>query len=204
MTMITPSYLGETIEYSSLHACRSTLEDPTIPSAIGSERLARVSRGLRSTPAVTAPNLPLAVLLDRGDPPEAVEPSHAGPGPDLEPRQELRALAKRASTQAVNLRIRTDARRVDGRPAAGTEAVLARRPALGGRLDVRRRRAGAKGERTRASDDGHPERRTGQRLAVGAVTDPRALRVDLGAERDVPTVAGSLDLHPLFRRALVV
>ena len=32
MTMITPSYLGETIEYSSLHACRSTLEDPTCPS----------------------------------------------------------------------------------------------------------------------------------------------------------------------------
>ena len=31
MTMITPSYLGETIEYSSLHACRSTLEDPTSP-----------------------------------------------------------------------------------------------------------------------------------------------------------------------------
>ena len=38
MTMITPSYLGETIEYSSLHACRSTLEDPTIPSgAVASE-----------------------------------------------------------------------------------------------------------------------------------------------------------------------
>ena len=33
MTMITPSYLGETIEYSSLHACRSTLEDPTARSA---------------------------------------------------------------------------------------------------------------------------------------------------------------------------
>ena len=33
MTMITPSYLGETIEYSSLHACRSTLEDPTGSSA---------------------------------------------------------------------------------------------------------------------------------------------------------------------------
>ena len=32
MTMITPSYLGETIEYSSLHACRSTLEDPTFRS----------------------------------------------------------------------------------------------------------------------------------------------------------------------------
>ena len=32
MTMITPSYLGETIEYSSLHACRSTLEDPTYSS----------------------------------------------------------------------------------------------------------------------------------------------------------------------------
>ena len=37
MTMITPSYLGETIEYSSLHACRSTLEDPTSVAAV--ERL---------------------------------------------------------------------------------------------------------------------------------------------------------------------
>ena len=35
MTMITPSYLGETIEYSSLHACRSTLEDPTYVAALG-------------------------------------------------------------------------------------------------------------------------------------------------------------------------
>ena len=34
MTMITPSYLGETIEYSSLHACRSTLEDPTHGSPV--------------------------------------------------------------------------------------------------------------------------------------------------------------------------
>ena len=34
MTMITPSYLGETIEYSSLHACRSTLEDPTDVSRV--------------------------------------------------------------------------------------------------------------------------------------------------------------------------
>ena len=34
MTMITPSYLGETIEYSSLHACRSTLEDPTVESGL--------------------------------------------------------------------------------------------------------------------------------------------------------------------------
>ena len=35
MTMITPSYLGETIEYSSLHACRSTLEDPTCEYPVG-------------------------------------------------------------------------------------------------------------------------------------------------------------------------
>ena len=35
MTMITPSYLGETIEYSSLHACRSTLEDPTPKTSPG-------------------------------------------------------------------------------------------------------------------------------------------------------------------------
>ena len=40
MTMITPSYLGETIEYSSLHACRSTLEDPTYRTD-GYERVRR-------------------------------------------------------------------------------------------------------------------------------------------------------------------
>ena len=49
MTMITPSYLGETIEYSSLHACRSTLEDPTavhgkLPSSIKSVRAAVTSK----------------------------------------------------------------------------------------------------------------------------------------------------------------
>ena len=59
MTMITPSYLGETIEYSSLHACRSTLEDPThtmpisegvftlsmsSPSLIRSRRLKPISK----------------------------------------------------------------------------------------------------------------------------------------------------------------
>ena len=40
MTMITPSYLGETIEYSSLHACRSTLEDPT--KEFGPHRYGRI------------------------------------------------------------------------------------------------------------------------------------------------------------------
>ena len=39
MTMITPSYLGETIEYSSLHACRSTLEDPTDMDHSGGVRI---------------------------------------------------------------------------------------------------------------------------------------------------------------------
>ena len=38
MTMITPSYLGETIEYSSLHACRSTLEDPTADELVNVEK----------------------------------------------------------------------------------------------------------------------------------------------------------------------
>ena len=45
MTMITPSYLGETIEYSSLHACRSTLEDPTSTLA---DRLIQFCGGLTS------------------------------------------------------------------------------------------------------------------------------------------------------------
>ena len=52
MTMITPSYLGETIEYSSLHACRSTLEDPTIVATNLDEffmvRVASLLRQLRT------------------------------------------------------------------------------------------------------------------------------------------------------------
>ena len=43
MTMITPSYLGETIEYSSLHACRSTLEDPTLRRFVIARRRVRSS-----------------------------------------------------------------------------------------------------------------------------------------------------------------
>ena len=42
MTMITPSYLGETIEYSSLHACRSTLEDPTTAFEVPVETIIEV------------------------------------------------------------------------------------------------------------------------------------------------------------------
>ena len=44
MTMITPSYLGETIEYSSLHACRSTLEDPTLLSLAKAEEAMPLAR----------------------------------------------------------------------------------------------------------------------------------------------------------------
>ena len=44
MTMITPSYLGETIEYSSLHACRSTLEDPTLAAALPDTVIADVTK----------------------------------------------------------------------------------------------------------------------------------------------------------------
>ena len=48
MTMITPSYLGETIEYSSLHACRSTLEDPT-GQRLSWSRSTAMARALRAS-----------------------------------------------------------------------------------------------------------------------------------------------------------
>ena len=53
MTMITPSYLGETIEYSSLHACRSTLEDPTRGNF--NYRFAQPSRDAQPTSSVFFP-----------------------------------------------------------------------------------------------------------------------------------------------------
>ena len=52
MTMITPSYLGETIEYSSLHACRSTLEDPTEKMAAFQARLRSCLKPKRTSRAV--------------------------------------------------------------------------------------------------------------------------------------------------------
>ena len=55
MTMITPSYLGETIEYSSLHACRSTLEDPTPVKIVldaGSNKDHLLRPGMSVTPKV--------------------------------------------------------------------------------------------------------------------------------------------------------
>ena len=58
MTMITPSYLGETIEYSSLHACRSTLEDPT-----GTGPAARPARDQNWGPAVNRAAADLAARL---------------------------------------------------------------------------------------------------------------------------------------------
>ena len=49
MTMITPSYLGETIEYSSLHACRSTLEDPSERRVeLQAEALDRIARSAQN------------------------------------------------------------------------------------------------------------------------------------------------------------
>ena len=59
MTMITPSYLGETIEYSSLHACRSTLEDPTgFP----------VGPAVRRSLGLASSTVEVAALLDGLDP----------------------------------------------------------------------------------------------------------------------------------------
>ena len=44
MTMITPSYLGETIEYSSLHACRSTPSSPSKSKALTPEDRTLIKR----------------------------------------------------------------------------------------------------------------------------------------------------------------
>ena len=70
MTMITPSYLGETIEYSSLHACRSTLEDPTVSAStlnFGSQGVLTANVDQTSTIAVQCTNTtPYNIGLNAG------------------------------------------------------------------------------------------------------------------------------------------
>ena len=62
MTMITPSYLGETIEYSSLHACRSTLEDPTYDyKPFGDDLQQGTGNRPGCYPASGSPEYPLSV-----------------------------------------------------------------------------------------------------------------------------------------------
>ena len=80
MTMITPSYLGETIEYSSLHACRSTLEDPTpffienggdLPSHLSQATQARVREVVARAAAalgVTSGTVKGDIVVHNGEP----------------------------------------------------------------------------------------------------------------------------------------
>ena len=79
MTMITPSYLGETIEYSSLHACRSTLEDPTLASIV--ERLPRTLLVARVAVFMADEAGRLRLAAAHGLPPE-VEAAQDRRGPD--------------------------------------------------------------------------------------------------------------------------
>ena len=80
MTMITPSYLGETIEYSSLHACRSTLEDPTWTvgrKAVVGGQVCAVNDILPSTPPFGR-HLRAGVLVFEGEPDSAAFLPFAG------------------------------------------------------------------------------------------------------------------------------
>ena len=137
MTMITPSYLGETIEYSSLHACRSTLEDPTSPylsemargrpeiargrpMAAARRRKGRVERGLdlelRNSPWVGAAER--AALRAQA---RAVDLAGAGEPPDPD-------VISRASRAYLEIRqgAQLTASRSAGRPAKDPWQELAR------------------------------------------------------------------------------
>ena len=74
MTMITPSYLGETIEYSSLHACRSTLEDPTMSKRV-TRRLDLSRKLLLSAAGLLAVAVPIVFGLLNATQARAVSPA---------------------------------------------------------------------------------------------------------------------------------
>ena len=102
MTMITPSYLGETIEYSSLHACRSTLEDPT-----GTDLAPRNAAKISGTLTLKKGETSTVVTLDKA-------PSTLRALEFSAPREEAIALGR------VRLRVTWD-----DLPSASIEAPLA-------------------------------------------------------------------------------
>ena len=95
MTMITPSYLGETIEYSSLHACRSTLEDPTAIALI--LRALGIGAGDEViTPPLSAAYSALAVMMTGARPVFAdIDPGRM----TMDPEEAARAIGPR--TRAI-------------------------------------------------------------------------------------------------------
>ena len=131
MTMITPSYLGETIEYSSLHACRSTLEDPTV--------LLQIRRALKPDGLLLAALLGGDTLTElRQSFAEAESDVEGGVSPRVAPFADLRELGALLQRAGFALPV-TDVDRVtvrydsvfglmhDLRRMGATNALLARR-----------------------------------------------------------------------------
>ena len=142
MTMITPSYLGETIEYSSLHACRSTLEDPTISPLPPVGALITQSLAMHTMPNTSTPtpaslkgaidhatvwakahpaDVTITILATDGDPTECGSTQGASPAQLLTDVENVAAAGVAAMPKILTfvIGVGTDTQNLDGIAMAG-------------------------------------------------------------------------------------
>src|SRR6185437_7180673 len=114
--------------------------------------------------------------------------------PILQLRHELIALVERTDADRVDLGIGFSAGGIDRRAALWTKRLRPLVSALSG-LDVDLQLTLQELEAALFRRHHSAERRTGQSLTIGAVTDRDRIRIDFSLVTDVATVAPAVDLH---------
>src|SRR5882672_11023257 len=166
--------------------CRCALQEHT-ENGRGAAAMQTVCRTRRTCEAS-------ALFLDLGKRGNIPQPLLLRAAPDLPLRYQLIALAHGADADVVDLRPIAGRCCIDWRSAARTESLYALAAALPG-LHIN---GGLARQNTKAMvrrRDRDSKRGARQHLAVGAVTDRGALRIDISRIGDVAAVAASVDFH---------
>src|SRR5882724_44388 len=135
-----------------------------------------------------------SLLLEPLDRLQIHRPVQRRAAPVLPGRAQFGALADGADAEAVFLRAVAGRGGVDGRAAIPAEGMRAPGPAFR-RLDVDRRLPREQRERAIRRGDGDTEGGAGEGLAIRAVAEPHAARIDLRRIGDGTAVAGAVDFH---------
>jgi hypothetical protein len=125
---------------------------------------------------------------------EVVDPRLLRANKSLSARNQFISLAQRSNPHGVGFWLIANRCRIERRAAVRTETLRTDVAAIGS-LSIFRRFAGQKHERARTSDNNRSQRSAAHCLAIGAVANCRCFRISFGFERNVATMAASIDFH---------